>query len=311
MALNTYLQQLQRLTGDTKQKKLAPNDLIYYTNVARRHVAELTQSVRALTPSSGSIMSITVTAHGSGYTATPTITITPPDAPGGAVPIPLGVQATATATVTGGSITAITLTNSGSGYFQPQVTITDITGVNATAAASVTNITQTFQGQEVYKFSDMPLGLSSSVTGVGSIFAIKSLSIIYANQRFSLPCYSFSTYQAFVRQFPYQYTYVPTVMSQYGQGVNGSMFMYPIANSNYQFEADAFCLPIDLVDDTTIDAIPHPWGDSVSYYAAYLAFLEMQQFNDAKNMLTLFDTMLLRQSVAARPGRASNIYGRF
>lgn len=311
MALNNYMQQVQRLIGDVKQMKVPPNDILAYINLARRHVSQLTQSVRSLTPNSSSITSITVTAHGASYSSTPTITVTPPDAPGGGAINPSGVQATASATVVSGSITTISLTNTGSGYFQPQVTITDGAGTGATAVASVTSITQTVQNQEVYPFANMPLAGASSTTGVGAIFAVKSVSLIYAQQRFSLPVYSFSTYQAYIRQFPYQYSYVPTVASQYGQGTNGSFYMYPFANSNYQFECDCFCLPIDLVDDTTVEAIPYPWTDSVPYYAGYLAFLGIQQFNDAKNMLTLFDTMLLRQSVAARPGRASNIYGRF
>jgi hypothetical protein len=308
MALFAYMQQVQRLIGDQKQTQVAPNDIITNINIARRHVAELTQSVRGITAVSGSITSLTVTAGGTGYTTTPTITVTAPGAPPGGVTNPLGVQATATATVAGGIITALTLTNAGTGYFQPTVAITDATGTSATAVASISSITQTNQGQEIYNFSAMPL---RDTSGVGSIFAIKSVSVIYANQRFSLPCYSFSTYQAYVRQFPYQYTYVPTIMSQYGQGTNGSLYMYPIANSNYQFEADCFCLPTDLADDSTVEAIPLPWADSIPYYAAYLAFLELQRGNDARSMLNLFDTMLLRQSGAARSGRASNPYGRF
>lgn len=306
--LFNYLQQTQRLIGDTKQMQIAPNDLIYYVNAARRHVAELTQCVRVLTPISGSITSITVTTGGSGYTATPTITVSSPDSPGGGLSNPGGLQATASATVVMGTITAISITNAGSGYFQPTIEVTDSTGSNATLTAIISSITQTVANQEVYDFSDMPFGI---VSGVDSIFAIKSLAIIYNNYRYILPCYSFSTYQAYIRQYPSQYLYVPTVCAQYGQGVNGSLYMYPIASQAYQFQADAFCLPSNLATDADVDLIPQPWSDAVPYFAAYLALLEMQKQNDARGMLDLFDKFLLRQSNSARPGHKSNPYGRY
>lgn len=66
---------------------------------------------------------------GSGYSATPTVTFSG----GGA-----STQGTATATVVGGVITAITVTDPGVGYTSyPTVTISDTTGVGASAVASV------------------------------------------------------------------------------------------------------------------------------------------------------------------------------
>ncbi|MDE2021029.1 MAG: hypothetical protein KGJ13_11885, partial [Patescibacteria group bacterium] len=245
---------------------------------------------------------------GGSYSGTPTVTISAPDLPGGTSANPGGLQATATATVSGGTITAITLTNPGSGYFQPVVTITDTSGSGATASAAVSPVTQLVQGQEVYNFSAMPLG---NAPGVASIFAVKSVAIIYDNYRYVLPMYSFSTYQGFVRQYPNQYLYVPTVCCQYGQGAGGSLYMYPLPSQSYSFQVDAFCLPSDLASDSDTEAIPLPWTDAVPYFAAYLAKLEMQDANGAQAMLSLFDQFVSRYSLAARPGRASNPYGRY
>lgn len=301
-----YMQQTQRLIGDQNQKEIAPNDLIYYINTARRHVAELTQSVRILTPISGSITSITTVLGGTGYTVA-TVTLSPPDLPGGTAVNPNGLQATATATLSGGSITSITVLNPGSGYYQPIVAITG-NGTGASATAITSSVTTLVAGQEAYTFGNMPLG---TVTGVASIFAAKSVAIIYNNYRYVLPVYSFSTYQAYIRQYPQQYQYVPAVAAQLGQGTNGSLFMYPIASSAFSFQLDAFCLPSNLTADSDPEAIPQPWTDSVPYFAAYLAKLEMQDMNGARMMLDLFDKMLLRQSNAARSGRRVNPYGRW
>ncbi|HAM73571.1 MAG TPA: hypothetical protein DCM86_18215 [Verrucomicrobiales bacterium] len=75
----------------------------------------------------GPLGGISVTKQGTGYSATPTVTITTALGDNGS-------GATATATVTAGKITAITLTNPGSGYKTPPIVqITDPTGSGAAA----------------------------------------------------------------------------------------------------------------------------------------------------------------------------------
>lgn len=302
-----YLRQTRRFLKDANMALVAEEDLISYCNRVRREIAGRTQCVRVLTPISAPIVSIAVTDGGTGYTA-PVVSITPPDAPSGTRAFPLGAQATATATVVGGVITAINVTYGGDGYFQPQVTITDAhgTGATATALTSPTNITQ--NGQEIYNFSDMDL---SRFPGVGQIFAVKSISLLYANYRYSVAVYSFSTYQAKVRQYPYQYYYVPTIGAQYGQGVNGSMYLYPIASQPYQMEWDCFCLPQDLISDQSVEAIPQPWQDAIPWGMASLAFAELQNLNASKYYSDKMDDYIHKYSGIARPGRASNIYGRW
>ena len=77
-------------------------------------------------------LTVVVQSGGSGYSATPTVTITP------AVGDVTGSGATATAVVTAGVVTGITVTNPGTGYTAaPTVRITDVTGIGATALAAV------------------------------------------------------------------------------------------------------------------------------------------------------------------------------
>ena len=77
----------------------------------------------------GAVASITVTAGGSGYTSTPTVSIT-----GGG-----GTGATATAVVTSSAVSSITVTAGGSGYTTaPTVSLTGGGGTGATATAVVT-----------------------------------------------------------------------------------------------------------------------------------------------------------------------------
>ena len=306
-SLNGYIAQVQRFCRDQKQQYLDIGNITDYVNRARRDIALQTQCLRFLTPISGQIVGWTITNEGSGYSNNPTLTITPPDFPSGRLPNPGGAQATATVLVSGGKIVSIFSQYGGNGYFQPQMTITDSTGSGATATPVMSFINQLNESQEFYPISNVDL---SSYPGVDSIYYIRSLSVIYANYRYTLPVYSFSTYQAMIRQYPFQYQYVPTFAAQFGQGTNLSFYAYPIPSQPYQWEFDALCLPSDLTDDQSVEALPGPWTDMVPYMGAHLAMLELQNGNSARMYLDLYEKMLLRYSNSVRIGRTINQYGR-
>jgi hypothetical protein len=305
-----YQKQLQRFTREAKQDFINPADLVSYINRARREVAMRAQCVRRLTPISGSVISAAITNAGSGYVS-PVATISAPDFPSGAGPYANGDQATAAITQVGGAINSIQITYGGHGYFEPIITITDSHspgGSGATATLSLSPINIITIGKEVYPFSDIDV---TGFPGVQSVYTIKSVSLIYSNYRYSLPMYAFSVYQAMIRQYPLQYQYVPTFASQFGQGADGSFYLYPLPSQTYQAEYDCLCLPQDLIDNQSVDVIPDPWTDAVSYFAASLCYEEIQNLNYAKYYMDKFDMMLLRYSQYARPGRVTNPYGRY
>jgi hypothetical protein len=332
--LHEYLKALQGFLRDRAQRTLSPEDLISYINRARREIALRTQCVRVLTPIAGQIESITVTYPGSGY-SNPLVLISAPDAPNGAQPYPGGAQAIAVAQQVGGQITNVSMTFGGDGYFQPSVSIIDsslsglfvlgqsklggpdvlgyagisgIPGANATAVANITPICETQGFQEVYPFSSVSLAM---YPGLGKIFAVNSVSIIFANYRYSLPIYPFSVYQSMIRQYPQQYLYVPTFGSQFGQGTNGSFYLYPIASTRYQMEWDCFCTPAPLRSDGDFEAIAEPWTDAVPIGAAVYAYEEIQNLNASRYYQEKFDQYVHRYSAYARPGRVTNPYGRY
>src|SRR6266851_773609 len=305
-----YLKQTQRFLREEKQQFENPEDLLVYINRARREVAGRTQCIRRLTPISGQVVSAQVLTGGSGYVM-PIATITPPDFPSGVLPNPNGRQAMTGVTMSGGIVTGIDINDGGNGYFQPLVTVTDATGpgTGATASLMLSPINLLNAGQEVYNFTDIFLG---NFPGVDIVHAIKSISIIYSNYRYSLPMYAFSVYQAQIRQYPFMYQYVPAFSSQFGQGANGSFYVYPLPNQTYQMEFDCFCLPTDMLLDNSIpEPIPQPWTDAVPYMAAQLAYMELQNWNAAKFYEQQFDKMTLGYSTQARTGRTINQYGRY
>lgn len=308
MQLNDYMQQTQRFLRDAKQEYLNPDDLRNYVNRARREIAERTQCVRRLTLSSGAIISGSVSSAGSLYSSTPVLAISSPDFPDGMLPYPNGAQATGTVHSAGGALTSVNITYGGSGYFQPVATVTDSVGSGGSVALTISPINTLNRGQEKYAFSDIGV---QSFPGIESVFAIQSVAVIYANYRYALPMYDFSTYQAKIRQYPYQYQYVPAFASQFGQGTDGSFYAYPFPSQTYQWEFDCFCVPQELTTNLSVDVIPQPWADIVPYFAAHLAFLELQNYNAGNYYLDLFDKMTLRKSQYARISRRVNPYGRY
>jgi hypothetical protein len=84
-----------------------------------------------------SVLSVTVTNDGTGYTSTPTVTI-------GAPSLAYGTTATAIASVVSNKVSDITVTNAGSGYTTaPTVTISGGGGSSATATASISDLAPT------------------------------------------------------------------------------------------------------------------------------------------------------------------------
>ena len=307
-SLFDYQKECQKWLRETKQDLINPQNLVNYINRARREVAMRTQCIRVLTQSSAPIVTASVITGGTGYSNSPTITITPPDFPSGAGANPLGAQATAAAIVTGGVIAAVDIQYGGSGYFQPLATVTDATGTGASVTLQTGPINTLNTGQEVYPFSEIYLGANP---GVSAVFGVQSISVIYANYRYSLPVYSFSQYQSQIRQYPYQFSYVPCFASQYGQGASGSFYCYPLPSQVYQYELDCYCLPQDLKTNQDYEVIPAPWTDAIAYFATHLSYLELQNFNVAKMYKDLYNEELLIYSNSARVGRVTNPYGRY
>jgi hypothetical protein len=75
-------------------------------------------------------------------------------------------------------------------------------------------------------------------------------------------------------------------------------------------EWDCMCLPMDLASDLDVEAVPDPWTDAVPYWAAHLAYLELQNHNSARAYKDMFDERMIRFGSYALPGRAISQYGR-
>ncbi len=318
-ALNSYLLQTQRLIGyDRHQELFTLDDLIEFVNIGRQEVAGQGQCLRYVTPYQGSILSIEVTAPGGGYVL-PVVTITPPDQPSGAIPFPSGAPATAEAQQIGGMISSIGVSFGGAGYFDPPlVTISDLTGpgAGATAIAHLSPFNTANPSQEIYEFSAIDL----SPAGYGAVLAVLGVSFIWGNWQWSANWVGLSKYMAEIRVWTTTLLSRPEWCCQQGQGVAGSIRLWPIPDQPYPMIWDTLCLPQDLLDDTSQEVIPEPWRRAVPYYAAHLALLArsaqvpqfmplaLKYFNEDSG--GLFNRIMTRARAFSQPGHVSSFYWR-
>ena len=129
------------------------------------------------------------------------------------------------------------------------------------------------QGTQVYDFGAINLASASGVEGVincRTIWIQAGTGQLWIRPR---PFEWFSLYEL-NNSNPVQAQ--PKVWAQYGQGVNGSIYVSQVPDQAYTMNIDTVCYPEPLVTDATVEAIPYLWTDAVPYFAAYLALLSAQ-----------------------------------
>lgn len=302
--LSEYLLQTRSMLNDPSAQFYSTSNLTRWINLGRKKVAQDAQCIRLIPRPSAAISTITVTAGGSGYTSA-TVTISAPNAYGVGF-----TQATATATVLAGAVTAISVTNGGTGYISPGTTVTiSGDGTGATASPVLQSYMSTVAGQEVYLYSTASTILQSQVPGAGQVFAVQTVAVSWGASKPVLQYAPWSAFQAYVRSLNIVSQNYPRLWSQYAQGVNGSVYLYPVPAQAAQMEWDCYCTPADLTSDASVDLIPYPWTEAVPYYACYQAYLNAQRRDDAQQMLADYQRYVVQGRTGTSPAIVPMFYG--
>jgi hypothetical protein len=159
----------------------------------------------------------------------------------------------------------------------------------------------TIANQQPYNFSNINV---SSVAGVAAALHVRSIRYQVGLGSSRLRVRNWEWFESYELNTAAPQSGPPAVWSQYAQGEQGSFYISPIPDDIYPLICDCVCLPIDLVDDTTTEAIPSLWRDAVCYYAAYLAFLsaqDAQRQNDAQRMFGYYGDFVERARKFATP----------
>lgn len=284
MLLSDYISQVQELIHDSSAIDFTTAELTNFINNARNRVALDFHCVRQyLTnlstvinqetyPISGGVGGAKVTAGGV-YAVAPTVTFGPP--PAG------GVQATGVPIMSGTApalaVSAIGMTNWGLGY---------------TAVPAVT-------------FS----GGAAAATAVALINVLDILTItkIVGVQRTTLLWRVFTVFNAFFRANATQ-SGQPAVWSNYTE--QNLFYLCPaLPDQNYTLEMDVVVMPTPLVSVTDTDTqILNPPADCVQFYAAHLALLKGQNFEQAEYMSKKYEKRQMQIQLTRQGARNPNVY---
>lgn len=301
LLLSEYVTQTRDILKDPRAAFYSAASVKSWINRARSQCAQDNQCVRYMPASWGSVLTATVTNPGSGYSAA-TLTVTGPDAQGGSY-----TTALLTAVTSAGLMTSVIIANAGSGYIDVPTVTVDGDGAGAEVVVTLTPHLATVAEQETYTFAAANAVLDE-IVGLKGIIGVQGISVSWGALRPTLSHIDFSSMQAYLRAQSIGMMNFPSVWAQYGQGSLGSVYLWPRPAQVAQMEWDCYCDVLPLVDDTSVDLIPGPWDQSVPFYAAYLAYLYAQRFDDARMMLSEFKRMGLEARTNATPSIRPSMY---
>ena len=153
---------------------------------------------------------------------------------------------------------------------------------------------------QVVPFSSISTG-TSAVNGIMGVFNIKQISVQSGTGANNLTNHVFQWFNQYYLSLPVPDSTVPNDWSQYGQGVGGSIYLYPIPDAGYVLNLDCVCYPIALADDSTVEAIPYPWTDCVPFFAAFYAYMSAQRQADADLMYKRYQEFAQRARGMSNP----------
>lgn len=283
MLLSDYILQAQELIHDTSGIDYTTAEMTAYVNAARKRVALDFHCVRSfftgLTtvtnqetyPITGGVGGALITNPGL-YAVAPTVTFGAPPAGGTtATGTPLMLGTAPNLTVGG-----INMTSWGSGYVSTP-TVTFSSGAAAATAVALVNVID-----------------------------LQSISFLFGTQRSMMLWRPFTEFQAVFR---YNTTQVgpPVVWSNYTEG--NLFYLFRIPDQNYPLEIDAIVLPNPLVNLTDNDLqVLDPNADAVQYYAAHLALIKLQNFEQAEYLMKKYADRVRTIQITKQTRRIPNIY---
>ena len=290
MLLSDYITQVQELVHDSAGIDYTTVELTNFINNARKRVALDFHCVRSfftgLTtivgqetyPMTGAIAGAKVVLGGGGFSAAPTLGFPQP-------PIPANTAtgiAIMSGTVPNQVISSVAMTNWGSGYLpnqSPSIVITP------------------------------PNGAVINATYMINVIDFLSISFLFGVQRTMLQWKPFTLFQAVFRA-NLNNIGQPAAWSNYTEA--NLFYLYPIPDQNYTLEIDAIVIPNPLVNTTDNDLqIVDPMADCVEYYAAHLALLKAQNFEQAEYYHKKYKGRQMEVQLTRQSRRITNPYQTF
>ena len=279
--LQDYLSATRRLLHDALARYYTDADLITYINSAcYRAVADSTcyrvlQLVNLSTGLEqyvyGGVTGAAIPFGGTGYTNASTVAFSAPTGSS-------GVTATGTLTITSGVVTDLVITNTGSGY---------------TSAPTLT-----FSGPGSGAIVNPTILLPNTLD-------VMNITLDWGQTRVILNRMSFTEFQSSVRAW-IGYNQKPGMCASYGQN---TWFIGPLPDQTYSSEWDTVLTPPSLVNYTDVSVIAFPYSDPVPFYAAHIAKLNEQSFDESEKFLQLYQQKMRYAIRSTMMRKLASAYG--
>ena len=186
---------------------------------------------------------------------------------------------------------------------------------NDPAPSTAVNTLATIAGVELYPYSFFNQYLRAQYQGIKGILDVIDLAVSWGGIRPVISWVPWEFLQAYARSYNVGVTSYPFYWSTNGDGENGNVWIFPIPVStgvqSGEFEADVFAAPLDLYTNNDYDAIPHPFQNSVKFYAAALCYESTQRFGMARLMYDRFNDSIGVSRVASDRGKVSDYYSTY
>ena len=159
--------------------------------------------------------------------------------------------------------------------------------------------------QNTYAISAINFGVSAT-TGIQGAINIRRITYALAQGYGWIDTRPWEWFDYYHLNTPVPINGPPSVWSQYGQGAassveSGSFYLGPPPDNAYTLYCDCSCFPINLVNNTTVEAIPYLWTDAVPFFAAYYAFMNLMQDDKAERMYSYYTRFVQRARRSANP----------
>lgn len=161
---------------------------------------------------------------------------------------------------------------------------------------------------ERYSFAYANPFLIAQNAGYKSINDVFGVAISWSSFRPAMVWMPWDELQAYARAYSTLISSYPMAWSTLGSGTSGQVWIWPPPSQNCEMEWDCTCLPTDLADSDSFDAIPDSFTSGVKFYAAGMAMLGSYRYGMADNMFKLFVAHVGGDIDASEGGKVPNYY---
>jgi hypothetical protein len=156
----------------------------------------------------------------------------------------------------------------------------------------------TANGVKSYNLSSVTTGMPS---GGSYVLAARKLAIQTSSISSRIDGRPWDWFFNYCLCNPSQSSAKPATWAQLGMGAGGSIYFYPTPDAAYTLLVDSVIVPIDLVNDSTVEILAYPWTIAVKFYATYYAYMNSQRNSDADRMLQLYKQTMLAAAEQTTP----------